>query len=127
MNREELEKYICEQYGIEADHPFPNDADSAVFRHPENKKWFALFMCVKRKSLALAGEGEAEIVNLKLPTLMLDSLLGESGFLPAYHMNKLHWITALLGDRSEDADDQSLLAALDMSYDLTAQKRRRRE
>ena len=84
-------------------------------------------MCVKRKSLALVGEGEAEIVNLKLPTLMLDSLLGESGFLPAYHMNKLHWITALLGDRSEDADDQSLLAALDMSYDLTAQKRRRRE
>ncbi len=125
MKRSELESHITEQYGAAPDHPFPGDGDSAVFRHSGNKKWFALIMRVRRKSLGLPGEGEACCVNLKCPPLMIGSLLSERGFLPAYHMNKQHWITALLGDCGAEtiaAEDENLLAALDMSFALTAAK-----
>ena len=125
MNRETLTNYITGQYGVIPDDPFPNDTDSAVFRHPENKKWFALIMRVKRRSLAIPGDGEVDIVNLKVPALMLDSFLHEPGFLQAYHMNKQHWITALL-EGGNAADEQNLLAALSISYELTAPQRRKR-
>lgn len=127
MKRCELERFIAEQYGVKPDHPFEGDSDSAVFRHIGNKKWFALIMRVRRRSLGLSGDGEACCVNLKCPPIMIGSLLSERGFLPAYHMNKQHWITALLGDDGINefaAGDENLLAALEASFSLTAVKRK---
>ena len=128
MKRSELEQLIVEQYGAAADHPFEGDTDSAVFRHPGKKKWFALIMRVRRRSLGLPGEGEVCCVNFKCPPIMIGSLLSERGFLPAYHMNKQHWITALLEDcglGEMAAEDPNVCAALDVSFGLTASKKRK--
>ena len=44
MDRKELEGYILDTYGIEPDYPWKDQPDYAVFRHPANRKWFALIM-----------------------------------------------------------------------------------
>ena len=59
-----------------------------VFRHPANRKWFALLMNVPREQLGLDGEGETDILDVKLAPLCIDMLTGEEGFLAVYHMNK---------------------------------------
>ncbi len=126
MTRKELEAYIAEQYGVNGDFPWENDTVNEVFRHGSNRKWFALIMLVKKTHLGLPGDGEAAAVNMKLPPLIIGSMLGEKGFLPAYHMNKQHWITAILEDGAdgEAAENETLTAALDMSFAITAPKRR---
>ena len=41
FGKDALFSFVNEHYGIEPDYPFSDDA-SAVLRHPENRKWFAL-------------------------------------------------------------------------------------
>lgn len=42
------------------------------------------------------GEGTVDVLNLKCEPLMTAPCSHEPGVLPAYHMNKEHWITILL-------------------------------
>ncbi len=42
------------------------------------------------------------MVNLKLPTEMFGSFGAADGVYQAYHMNKLHWISVLLPDATDD-------------------------
>lgn len=108
--------YIKLTYDISPDFPWAKTPNAAVFRHPNNQKWFALIMDVPKKSLGLNSNEIIEIINLKCDPVMIDSLFLKNGFFPAYHMNKEHWITVLL-DNSVHSED--LLFLLNQSYDLT--------
>ena len=123
MNREELEAYILNHYSTEADYPWADTPRAAVFRHADNRKWFALAMEVPRDKLGLAGVEKLDIVNFKCDPILIASLRGETGIFPAYHMNKGYWITAAL-DGSVQAKTIELL--LDVSYELTKPKIRRK-
>lgn len=122
MTRTELEAYILDTYHAEDDSPWAEYPQHRVFRHPANKKWFALAMTVTWDKLGLDGEGLIDAVNLKCDPLLVDAMRREPGFFPAYHMNKAHWITAALDG---SADDEKLKFILDMSYDLTKPKTKR--
>ena len=52
---------------------------------------------------------------------MIGSMRMNTGVLPAYHMNKNHWLTVLLDGT---ADDETVKALVDMSYALTAPKKK---
>ena len=123
MNREELESYILNHYSTEADYPWADTPRAAVFRHANNRKWFALMMEVPRGRLRLPGAEPLDIVNFKGDPILIASLRGEPGIFPAYHMNKASWITAAL-DGSVPAETIELL--LDVSYELTKPKPRRK-
>ena len=124
MNREELKRHILEEYGTEPDNPWPESPEYEVYRHSDNKKWFALIMTIDRKKLGLGDDSPVDIVNLKCDPLFSGSLKSESGFFPAYHMNKEKWITAALdGSALED----KLRLVLDMSYTATAPKLRKKK
>lgn len=90
-----------------------------MFRHANNRKWFALMMEVPRDKLGLAGTEKLDIVNFKCDPILISSLRGETGIFPVYHMNKASWITAAL-DGSVSAETIELL--LDVSYELTKPK-----
>ena len=120
MSRQELERYILETYPAQEDRPWLEYPGHQVFRHTGNKKWFALAMTLTRDKLGLPGEGLVDAVNLKCDPRLVPTLLGEPGFLPAYHMNKTHWITACLDGT---AAEEKILFVLVMSYDLTKPKR----
>lgn len=121
MTRKDLEKHIAETYNTDPDYPFEDTPDAAVFRHGNNRKWFALIMRVGRDRLGLSGEGDIDIVNLKCDPLMLGSMLLEPGFFPAYHMSKAHWITAALDG---SARREQILELLDISFELTETRRK---
>ncbi len=123
MTQQELADYIFDAYGVEPDHPFRMDDVSCVFRHANNRKWFALTMNVPYRALGMAGDGRVDVLNIKCDPLLIGSLRGKPGYLPAYHMNKDKWITILLDGSAERGDIVPLLA---MSYELTAWKRRKR-
>lgn len=123
MNRNEFINYVQTAYGVKGDNPWQKDPVSTVFRHIGNRKWFALVMRVKRSSLGLNGEELIDIVNFKCDKVMVGSALGNNGFYPAYHMNKENWITVALDER---VPDEKLRMLVDMSYELTRKKLRRK-
>ena len=119
MTKQELTDLIFYAYSTEPDYPFPKDEVSCVFRHGGSRKWFALLMNVPYRTLGIARDGGADILNVKCDPLLIGSLRGKPGFLPAYHMNKDKWITILLDGSAGSEDIKALLA---MSYGLTAPK-----
>ncbi|WAG58171.1 MmcQ/YjbR family DNA-binding protein (plasmid) [Clostridium estertheticum] len=71
---------------------------------------------VSRKKLQLDGDEIVDILNVKCDPILIGSLCTQDGFLPAYHMNRLNWISILL-DGSVDID--TIYFLLDMSFELT--------
>ena len=63
-----------------------------------------------------------DVVNLKLPLEMFGSFGTADGVYPAYHMNKLHWISVLLPDAAEDLIEFLVHA----SYEATKTMKARR-
>ena len=66
MNRKKTEEYIKNQYGIEPDFPWDGDFVTAVFRHKDNRKWFALIMRVSGYRLGLDTDEPVDCMNLKI-------------------------------------------------------------
>ena len=124
MNRKKTEEYIKNQYGIEPDFPWDGDFVTAVFRHKDNRKWFALIMRVSGDRLGLDTDEPVDCMNLKIDDpMLLDMLIHEKGMIPAYHMNKQHWITVCLDGTVKDKKVTDLI---DLSYSVTAGKKKRR-
>ena len=119
--REAVLAYARERYGTAPDWPWVGDENDFVLRHADSKKWYALFMCVPEKRLGLRGSGDAALLNVKCDPILGGSLRREKGILPAYHMHRDSWLTALL-DGSVPLDTLKLL--LDASYALTEAKPR---
>lgn len=121
--REKIFTYIKNKYKASPEYPWGKHEDNAVFRHSDNKKWFALIMSVGKKKLGLSGEGCVDVINLKIDDRMFKELLTrEDGIFPAYHMNKEHWITALLDGT---VAEEKLCGLIDVSFAATAPKKKK--
>ncbi len=73
-----------------------------MLRHENNRKWYAIMMKVSRRKFGIDSDEVIDVVNLKLPLEMFGSFGKADGVYPAYHMNKLHWISVLLPDAPRD-------------------------
>ena len=102
MTKQEFLKYCLGTYGTSPDYPFDEDFETAVMRHGNNRKWYALVMRVSRRKFGIDSDEVIDLVNMKLPTEMHGSFGAADGVYPAYHMNKLHWISVLLPDAPDD-------------------------
>ena len=102
MTKQEFFNMCMDFYHTSPDYPFEDDFETAVFRHENNRKWFAIVMQVSRRKFGLDSDEIIDVVNLKLPTEMFGSFGKTDGVYPAYHMNKLHWISVLLPDAPND-------------------------
>lgn len=124
MNRNELETFIMETYNADADYPWLKYPNYEVFRHCNNKKWFALIMDVPKSKLGLQGDELLDVVNFKCDPLLIGSLRGEFGFFPAYHMSKDSWITIALDG---SVPDDKIKMLLNMSYQSTPPQMRKKK
>lgn len=102
MNKQEFLEHCLDTYCTSPDYPFEKDFETAVLRHNENRKWYALVMRISRRKFGFDNDEVIDVVNLKLPVEMFGSFGVADGVYPAYHMNKLHWISVLLPDAPED-------------------------
>ena len=122
MTKEELIAHIEREYNVKPDYPWLESPEGAVFRHGDNRKWFALSMPVPRRYAYPGETGEVDAVNVKCDPVLIGMLRGEPGILPAYHMNKAHWVTILLDGT---ADDERLKFLLRQSFELTKSRKRK--
>ncbi len=118
--REDILRAASEMFCTVPEYLFDDLLSTAVLRHP-NKKWYAIIMNVSLKSLKIEGEGAVDVINVKCDPALVGSLRLEAGILPAYHMNKEHWVTILL-DGTVGLD--TILLLLDMSYNTVGKKKR---
>ena len=123
MTKQEFLEYCLNTYGTISDYPFEEDFVTTVLRHTDNKKWYALVMRVPRRKFGFDSDEIIDVVNLKLPTEMFGSFGADDGVYPAYHMNKLHWISVLL----PDAPDDVVQFLVNASYEVTKDKRKLRK
>lgn len=119
MSRQEIFQWVKEQFGTEPDYPWQDT--NAVLRHRKNRKWYGLIMNVGRDKLGLPGREAVEVLNLKCDPELSVFLRTRPGILPAYHMNKVKWISVLLDGTVTDEEIRNLIH---MSYDLTESKKR---
>lgn len=119
--REQLMRYAFEIYGTKPDMPFSSSPPASVLRHGDTGKWYALVMCVDGNRIGRPKGTAVEICNVKCDPLLLGSLYNGTNRLPAYHMNKTHWLTLVLDGTLPWEEIRSLL---DMSYTLTDKKKK---
>ena len=118
MTKQEFLEYGLDTYGTSPDYPFDEDFETAVLRHADNRKWYAIVMKVSRRKFGFDSDEMIDVVNLKLPTEMFGSFGAADGVYPAYHMNKLHWISVLL----PDAPEETVQFLVNVSFEATKVK-----
>ena len=121
MTKQEFLQYCMDTYSTSPDYPFDEDFVTAVLRHSDNQKWYALVMSVSRRKFGMDSDEIVDVVNLKLPIEMFGSFGASDGVYPAYHMNKLHWISVILND----SPDETVQFLVDVSFDATKTKSKR--
>ena len=124
----EVEEFICpqtkrimtrvqEMYENQLEYLWEKSPDTAVLRHEDNQKWYAVLMKISWKKLDKARDGLVEVVNLKHD--QVSDLLAENGIYPGFHMNKRYWISLPLDDT---LTDEKVLELFEKSYILTSKK-----
>ena len=124
----EVQEFLCPQtkrimtlvqakYGNQLEYLWEKSPDTAVLRHDDNQKWYAVLMKISWEKLDKSREGQVEVVNLKHDQVA--DLLVEKGIYPAFHMNKRYWISLPLDDTLTDEKVHELF---DRSYFLTSKK-----
>ena len=121
MTKQEFINICIDEYNTSPDYPFDGDFETTVLRHAYSRKWYAVAMLVSRRKFGFDRDEVTDVVNLKLPTEMFGSFGAADGIYPAYHMNKLHWISVILSD----APDDTVRFLLNVSYEATKEKNRK--
>ena len=122
MTKQQFLSYCLHTYATQPDYPFDDWMESAVLRHMDNQKWYAIVMRVSRRKFGQNSDEEVDVVNLKLPTEMFGSFGAADGVYPAYHMNKLHWISVIL----PDATDELVQFLVNVSFEATKTTKKRK-
>lgn len=123
MTRERLEKYISEEYNANGEHLWAKYPGHEVFRHAENRKWFAVLMNISEDKLTGNAQNgisqkAIDVLDVKCDPILASSFLCKKGFYQAYHMNKVNWLSIAI----ERVDEEKIKLLLDMSYELTKPK-----
>ncbi len=96
------------KWGVSPEFPWADD-DSAVFRDPRTRKWFALIMEVAREKIQPGQKGTVEVVNVKAGAAVVPALISQPGIYRCYHMNKKMWVTVALDDTRSDDQVMALI------------------
>ena len=123
MTKQDFLSYCLNTYGTSPDYPFDEDFETAVLRHADNRKWYAVVMRVSRCKFGLDSDEVIDVVNLKLPVEMFGSFGVADGVYPAYHMNKFHWVSVLLLDAPGDMVQFFVNASFEATKDKRKQKK----
>ena len=94
---QEVLDFALDLEGACADCPFEEDFVTTVLRHSDSGKWFGILMRVAPQKVGRQSDIPLELLNVKIAPE--DGFVARELFdsiLPAYHMNKTHWVTVVL-------------------------------
>ena len=109
--------FVQEKYGNQLEYLWEKSPGTAVLRHEDNQKWYAILMRIPWDRLDKGRDGLVEAVNLKHDQVA--DLLSQNGIYPAFHMNKRYWISLPLDDT---LTDEKVLELFERSWFLTSKK-----
>lgn len=115
VQAKEIIGYIKKKYGDELEFLWEKSPDCAIIRRKESKKWYILFMIIKKDRLGFESDEDVEVINLHAKSEEVPKLLQKGNIYPAYHMNKKHWISIILDD---SVDIVEIYKLLEVSYEL---------
>ena len=115
--REEIFNYVKMKYSTNPEKTFAKFPNYCILRHSVNNKWYGLIMNVERKKLGIDSNGETDVIDIKVETELIGSLLKKDGYYPAYNMNKENWISI---DLSSNIIFEEIKEMIDNSYKLTS-------
>ena len=119
MNRNDLIKYLQQEYICDMDYPWEKYPEYIVIRRRDNQKWFAGIFTIRGQKVGLDTNEALDVVNLKCDLDLIPNLIRESGIFSAYHMNKQHWISV---DIEWYEDIEKLKLIVDMIYRLVGKR-----
>lgn len=111
--------YVYEQYGILPEFLWDKNPDNAIWRRPDNGKWFGALLSVSASRLGFPVDEKIEILNLTAMPDVIDNLVDNLRYFRGYHMNKKHWFSICL-DGSVETD--TIRRMIDESYHLVSKK-----
>jgi len=117
IKRELLFDYALKHFKSETEYLWSKLPGYAVLRHHDGNKWFGIVMNVSGTTLGLQTDEEVDVLEVKARPEHIGSLRKKEGILPAYHMNKEHWVSVLL---SGPLSAEEIYALLADSHDLTS-------
>lgn len=123
MDRQTVYDYIKKKYKAVPEYPWRKYPGHAVFRHKDNNKWFALQAGISGDKVGVPEKEYVDVINLKVDDMFFrDLLVQEDGIMPAYHMNKMHWISVLLDGT---VPEEKVFDLIDMSFMATASAKKK--
>ena len=108
---------VQKKYSHQLEYLWEKSPDTAVLRHEDNQKWYAVVMRIPWDKLEKGREGLVEAVNIKHDQVA--DLLSKKGIYPAFHMNKRYWLSMALDDSLQD---EEVLELIERSWNLTVKK-----
>ena len=68
MTKQEFLSYCLTTFGTSPDYPFDEDFETAVLRHGDNRKWYALVMRVSRRKFGFDSDEVVDVLQEMVPT-----------------------------------------------------------
>lgn len=121
VKKEDILKYVSEQYDTSPEYLFLKHPDIAVLRNTRTNKWYGVIMNVEKRKLGLNEDGYMNVINLKGNPDFNSIIRSQKHIIAAYHMNKKHWVTVLI---DYDFPQSELYEMIDWSYQLTSKKKK---
>ena len=124
ISREDILSCVKNLDGAYYDKPFKGDFYSTVLRRSDGKGrkgvWFGLIIRATEKYFLRYGAPVPEdrtVLCLKCPPDLQAFLCAEyeGKIMPAYHMNKTHWISVVI---SSDVPREEIEKLINLSYDI---------
>lgn len=108
--------YVKDRFGTVPEYLWKSAPNYAVLRNRTNRKWYAIIMDVPKENLGMSGDEILWVINVKCDPMMIGSFINRNGFLPAYHMNKEHWMSIVIDNGEVEIEE--ILGLIDMSYEI---------
>ena len=75
MDRQKVLDYINKKYKVQPEYPWRTSPNSAVFRHSDNNKWFALLMDIPGDKVGLNSADYVDVINLKIDDMIFRDMI----------------------------------------------------
>ena len=89
-------RYVRQTYGDELEFLWERFPDNAILRRKDTGKWYGALLVLSRRKLGLASDDLVDILDLRIKSGEIETLVDKEKFFPGYHMNKKHWFTVCL-------------------------------
>lgn len=115
--KDKILSYVYKKYKTKEEYPWEDSPDYYTLK--VNGKWYLLYMNIKYELIDKEKKGMVDVINLKLDPNMIEQLIDNKTYFPAYHMNKKYWITVLLDN---NIDFEIVCSLIDQSFEIVAKK-----